>query len=85
MPGDHEYFAIYFKQWLTGMAAWGQRKDCWRSPRSRKASIRLWELHQLDHSMEALVIQERFRPLFTEEEIAGARRRLDELGYYQGK
>jgi len=32
--------------------------------------------------MEALVIQERFRPLFTEEEIAEARRRLDELGYF---
>jgi hypothetical protein len=29
------------------------------------------------------VIQERFRPLFTEGEIAEARRRLDELGYFK--
>ncbi|MGB8212009.1 MAG: hypothetical protein WCE68_00490 [Anaerolineales bacterium] len=43
--------------------------------------MKLWELNLLDRSMEALVIQERFRALFTEAEIAEARRRLEELGY----
>ena len=44
--------------------------------------MRLWELKSLDKSMEALVIQDRFCPLFTEFEIAEARRRLDELDYF---
>jgi hypothetical protein len=33
--------------------------------------------------MEAHVIKEEFQPLFTDEEIQEARRRLDELGYFQ--
>lgn len=46
----------------------------------------LWQLKQLGllgHSMEAAVIEERFRSLFTEEEVQEARRRLDELGYFK--
>jgi hypothetical protein len=46
--------------------------------------MKLWEMKQLHHSMEALVIQERFKPLFTDPEIAEARRRLEELGYFNG-
>lgn len=42
---------------------------------------RLWELGLLKDSMEAHVIQEKYHPLFTGEEIHEARRRLDELGY----
>jgi hypothetical protein len=42
---------------------------------------RLWELHLLNHSMEALVIKDRYAPLFTAEEIAEAKKRLIELGY----
>jgi hypothetical protein len=42
---------------------------------------RLYGLKKLDMSMEAHVLQERFKPLFTPEEIAEAKRRLDELGY----
>ena len=45
--------------------------------------MKLWELQCLDHSMEALVIQERFRPLFSDREIAEAQRRLEELGYFK--
>jgi len=33
-------------------------------------------------SMEALVIQERFKSLFRSDQIAEARRRLEELGYF---
>lgn len=42
----------------------------------------LWELDLLDSSMEAYVIKERYQALFTSEEIAEARRRLEELGYF---
>ncbi len=41
----------------------------------------LWEHGRLDLSMEALVLQPPWNPLFTEAELAEARRRLDEAGY----
>ncbi len=44
--------------------------------------MRLWELHALDKSMEALVVQEHFRSLFCKDQIEEARRRLEELGYF---
>jgi hypothetical protein len=44
-----------------------------------------WETlyNLLDDSLEAVVLQEKFRPLFTEAELAEARRRLEELGYFE--
>ena len=41
----------------------------------------LWERGRLDLSVEALVLQERFRNLFTEQELERARERLAEYGY----
>jgi len=60
----------------------GTAKRLLAKPEIQEGLIRLWELGLLDRSMEALVIQELFMPLFTKEEIAEARRRLDELGYF---
>jgi hypothetical protein len=42
---------------------------------------RLWECGRLDLTMEALVIREPWRRLFSEEELTVARTRLDALGY----
>jgi len=42
---------------------------------------RLWEEGRLDISMEALVVAVHWRPLFTDEEIAQARKSLADLGY----
>lgn len=44
---------------------------------------KLQELGLLEQSMEELVIQNHFKSLFTDVEIAEARRRLDELGYFK--
>jgi len=41
----------------------------------------LWELGRLDITMEAVVIQQPWCELFTDEELATARTRLQELGY----
>lgn len=43
----------------------------------------LRQLNLLDKSMEALVIQKHFQPLFTKAEVAEAYRRLEVLGYFQ--
>jgi hypothetical protein len=44
--------------------------------------MQLWEIKSLSKSMGALVIQDCFHLLFTDAEIAEARRRLEELGYF---
>ena len=80
---DHEYFAVYFKRMVDQHGGLGAAKRLLAKPEIQEGLMRLWELHQLDHSMEALVIQEHFRPLFTENEIAEAHRRLEELGYFK--
>jgi hypothetical protein len=43
--------------------------------------MKLWNCGRLDLSMEALVIDPRFQPLFSEEEIAIARERLEAHDY----
>lgn len=43
---------------------------------------RMWELGLLKETVEAHVIQEKYRPLFTEAEVQEARRRLEELGFF---
>ena len=53
---------------------------------SEEPQTGLFELYYrelLHESMEAIVLQEKFRPLFTETELAEACRRLEELGYSQ--
>ena len=41
----------------------------------------LWERERLDLTVEALVVEPKFSELFSENEIAVARRRLDQFGY----
>ena len=43
----------------------------------------LYRRRMLDTSMEAVMLQDKFRPLFTHEELAEAHKRLDELDYFK--
>lgn len=43
----------------------------------------LWRLDLLHESMEAVVVQEKYHSLFTQEELAEARRRLEKMGYFK--
>lgn len=47
---------------------------------------RLWELKRLDLTVEALIIdnKEKYKELFSEEELEIAYKRLDDLGYFKG-
>lgn len=80
---DHEYFATYFKRMVDTYGGVGAAKRLLGVHEIQVGLMRLWELKLLGHSMEALVVQERFHPLFTSDEVAEARRRLDELGYFK--
>jgi len=79
----HGYHPTYFKRMVDQYGGFETAKRLLAKPDIQEGLMKLWELGYLDESMEALVIQERFRPLFTEDEIAEAIRRLDELGYFK--
>jgi hypothetical protein len=81
---DHDYFATYFKRMIDEYGGLGAAKKLLAKPGIQDGLMKLWELGMLDQSMEALVIKERFRPLFTEAEIEEAHSRLAELGYPLG-
>jgi hypothetical protein len=49
--------------------------------RPQPGLIRLWEARRLDISVEALMLKTKYQSLFTDEELAEARRRLENLGY----
>ena len=53
---------------------------------SREPQQGLFELYRLDllhESLEAVVLQAKFRSLFTQQEIVEAHRRLEELRYFK--
>lgn len=52
-----------------------------REPEEQSGLMRLWELGRLDLSVEALVLQERWDTLFSDEDRQKARDRLDAHGY----
>ena len=78
---EHERYGSYFKRMIDQHGGVIAAKRLLEKQEIQQGLRKLWELNLLNLSMEALVIQERFQPLFTSEEIAEARRRLEELGY----
>ena len=81
----HDYYAIYFKRMIDEHGGVEAAKRLLAEREIQSGLMRLWELNLLNHSMEAAVSQERFRPLFTEAEVQEARRRLEQLGFFSGK
>ena len=79
----HGYIATYFLQVLEEYKGLKTAKRLLAVSEPQTGLYKLWELHLLHESMEAVVLQERFRSLFTEAEINEAHRRLDELGYFK--
>jgi hypothetical protein len=80
---DHDYFATYFKRMLDEYEGLETAQRLLAKQEIQTGLMKLYEKKLLDQSMEALVIQERFKSLFTDAEIAEARRRLDELDYFK--
>ena len=80
---DHGYVASQFKQMLDQYKGVETAKRLLATREIQYGFTKLWELNLLPHTVEALVIQKRFQPLFTPEEIEEARRRLEELGYFK--
>jgi len=77
------YRATYFLQMVQEHGGVKAAKRLLAQPEVQPGLTRLWELKRLDISMEALVLQEQFQPLFNETELADAHRRLDKLDYFK--
>jgi hypothetical protein len=76
-----KYNASYFHRMLLEHGGLVTARRFLHDPDATAGFTRLWEKGRLDLSVEAYVLRSEFRPLFTEEELAAARRRLNEFGY----
>ncbi len=79
----HNYYPTYFIRLVKDLGGVGAAKHLLAKPGPQEGLFKLWEIGRLDISMEAIVLQDRFRSLFSEFEIHEARRRLTELGYFK--
>ena len=76
-----KYNASYFIRIVNDRGGLGTARYLLSTDDPQSGFDVLRELGRLDLTVEAQVVKPRFRPLFTENEVSVARRRLDELGY----
>ena len=77
------YVPTYFLQMLGELKGRETAKRLLATSELQTGLFELWNLGLLHASMEAVVLQDKFRDLFTAGEIAEAHRRLEELGYFK--
>jgi len=77
------YNPTYFMQMLGEHGGVETAKRLLAGKEPQTGLFELYHRELLHESMEAVVLQDKFRPLFTEKELVEAHRRLEELGYYQ--
>lgn len=75
------YTATRFIQMLNEQGGLMTAKRLINSPNYSEGLTRLWELKRLDISMEATVLQQPWRELFSEEELEKASDKLKKLGF----
>ena len=75
------YNAIRFLQMVTDLGGLEAAKRLLHSKDLSCGFERLWELGRLDISMEKVVMDPKWRSLFTDEELSIARRRLEDCRY----
>ena len=75
------YYASYFLRMVDDQGGLRAAKQLLRTEELSDGFTRLWAENRLDLSVEALVLQEMWKSLFTKEELATAHRRLKESGY----
>lgn len=79
--GKYGYHPSYFLRMVHELGGLRAAKQLLSADNPQSGLAKLWELELLDNSMEALVIQERWKDLFSEEELQEARKRLQDFGY----
>ena len=77
------YVAAYFLQMLEEYGGKETAKRLLAKPEPQAGLFELWQLNLLHESMEAVVLQDKFKDLFTDDELTEAHRRLEELEYFK--
>ena len=78
------YTATRFMQMVNEQGGLSTAKRLINSTNYSEGLTRLWELKRLDISMEATVLQQPWRELFTEDELKKAGEKLAKLGFKLG-
>jgi nucleotidyltransferase/DNA polymerase involved in DNA repair len=78
------YQATYFIQMVSDRGGLATARYLLHASGVSEGFTALWERRRLDLTVEAVVLQERFAPLFSDEERRIARARLREYGYETG-
>ncbi|HZO64325.1 MAG TPA: DUF262 domain-containing protein [Kribbellaceae bacterium] len=80
---EANYTATYFIQMVSELGGLAAARQLLHASAVSQGFTALWERHRLDLTMEAMIVeqQERFAPLFTDDELETARRRLSDYGY----
>jgi Schlafen, AlbA_2 len=81
----YNYYPNYFVRMVHEYHGVGAAKKLLAAENAQQGLFKLWEIKKLDLSMEALVAQDKYAPLFEAEEIEIARKRLKDLGYELAK
>ena len=76
------YDAKWFLTMVVNMGGLMAAKKLLSTDELQYGFTRLWELHRLDLSVEALVRRPEFTTLFTDKELARAEERLRAHGYF---
>jgi len=74
------YNAAYFLRMLADNGGLETARTLLHNTGTSEGFTTLWKRGRLDLTVEALVLQEEFAPLFTDEELDTARHRLTEFG-----
>lgn len=75
------YNPTIFNQMIATEGGYNTAKKLINSPKTSTGFDKLWEFNRLDLSTEAVILRQKFRPLFTKEELEIAKSRLSEYGY----
>ena len=76
-----KYNATYFLRMVEELGGLQAAKKLLATDAPQYGFTKLWECGRLDLSVEALILKDRFRNLFTQDELATAQKRLKEYGY----
>lgn len=76
-----DYTATRFRNMVTSQGGLQAARVLLNSSAYSEGLTRLWEKRRLDISMEATVLKDPWRNLFTDEELTAARKKLAALGY----
>jgi len=75
------YNPTYFIKMVNEMGGYAAAKQLIADTKPADGFVRLWELRRLDISVEARALKPEYRDLFSAEERAMCRRRLDDYGW----